>query len=253
MNKEKFLELLAEQLQVLDEKEKQDILDEYALHIDMKVLEGFSEEEAIKDFGELKDLVTDILEAYHVNPEYCTPSKIRKKEWKTPDIGKVKEEGLEVCTKAGGACKKTIQSCGEKFRKGLKKCGYFFRNLEEKVKKVCSRDKNKKEFAEAREGRHMIRNVWCRCKHVVLRFTGFCRKIILWLARVCWNIIWFGIAALFVLGTAVAIFIFGVLIILNGQGYPLTGITIGSFGMILAAGALSGLALSYRRERGGVA
>ena len=47
MNKEGFLKELESHLRVLDDKEQQDILDEYAQHIDLKMKSGLSEEEAI--------------------------------------------------------------------------------------------------------------------------------------------------------------------------------------------------------------
>ena len=70
MNKASFLTELAGHLRVLAEQEQQDILNEYAQHIDMKIKKGMSEEEAIGDFGPVKELAAEILEAYHVNPEY---------------------------------------------------------------------------------------------------------------------------------------------------------------------------------------
>ena len=68
MNKETFLQELRSHLQILEEREQQDILDEYAQHIDMKMQKGLSEEEAIRDFGSVRELAAEILEAYHVNP-----------------------------------------------------------------------------------------------------------------------------------------------------------------------------------------
>ena len=70
MNKKEFLEELGGYLAILDEKEQQDILEEYSQHIDMKIEKGLSEEEAIRDFGDIRELAAGILEAYHVNPEY---------------------------------------------------------------------------------------------------------------------------------------------------------------------------------------
>ena len=63
MNKEGFLKELESHLRVLDDKEQQDILDEYAQHIDLKMKSGLSEEEAIRDFGNIGELAADILEA----------------------------------------------------------------------------------------------------------------------------------------------------------------------------------------------
>ena len=52
MNKTEFLDELKNGLAVLEEKEQQDILEEYTQHIDMKMERGLSEEEAIGDFGD---------------------------------------------------------------------------------------------------------------------------------------------------------------------------------------------------------
>ena len=60
MNKEGFLKELESHLRVLDDKEQQDILDEYAQHIDLKMKSGLSEEEAIRDFGNIGELAADI-------------------------------------------------------------------------------------------------------------------------------------------------------------------------------------------------
>lgn len=69
-NKDKFLKDLREYLSVLEDQEQEDILEEYAQHIDMKMQKGLSEEEAIRDFGSVKELAADILAAYHVDSEH---------------------------------------------------------------------------------------------------------------------------------------------------------------------------------------
>ena len=83
MSKEAFLTELAGHLKVLEEREQQDILDEYAQHIDMKIQNGMSEEEAIRDFGPVKELAAEILEAYHVNPEYGDSSRRVKMDFES--------------------------------------------------------------------------------------------------------------------------------------------------------------------------
>lgn len=70
MNKAVFLHKLNERLSVINEDERTDLLNEYAAHIDMKVAEGLSEEEAIAGFGDFDELTADLLAAYHVDPEY---------------------------------------------------------------------------------------------------------------------------------------------------------------------------------------
>ena len=63
MNKETFLEELRGYLRILEDQEQDDILEEYAQHIDMKLQKGLGEEEAISDFGPVKKLAAEILEA----------------------------------------------------------------------------------------------------------------------------------------------------------------------------------------------
>lgn len=77
MNKKGFLEELGTYLAILEDKEQQDILEEYTQHIDMKIENGLSEEEAIRDFGDIRELACGILEAYHVNPEYQAKRLLR--------------------------------------------------------------------------------------------------------------------------------------------------------------------------------
>lgn len=70
MNKAVFLNKLNEKLSIINEEERIDLLNEYAAHIDMKVAEGMTEEEATAGFGDFDELTADLLTAYHVNPEY---------------------------------------------------------------------------------------------------------------------------------------------------------------------------------------
>ena len=63
MNKDKFLTELRAYLNILEKQEQEDILEEYAQHIDMKIQKGLSEEEAINDFGPVEELAAEILEA----------------------------------------------------------------------------------------------------------------------------------------------------------------------------------------------
>lgn len=70
MDKREFLEKLAKKLEVLDDNERQDILSEYTDTINEKVKRGQSEEEAVAGFGNIDDLVKEILSAYKINPDY---------------------------------------------------------------------------------------------------------------------------------------------------------------------------------------
>jgi len=70
MDKKTFLEELRKSLRVLKEEELQDIIGEYEQHIDIKVQKGLTVEQAIADFGNIKELAAEILEAYHVRAEF---------------------------------------------------------------------------------------------------------------------------------------------------------------------------------------
>ena len=82
MSREEFLQSLEARLQVLNEKERDDILSEYRQHISLRMESGLSEEEAIRDFGDFEELVSEILDAYNVNPEFgrAPQEEDRKKE-----------------------------------------------------------------------------------------------------------------------------------------------------------------------------
>ena len=66
MTKQAFLDKLRSRLSILDDDEVDDILSEYAAHIDQKVASGKTEAEAIADFGDFNELVKAILSAYKI-------------------------------------------------------------------------------------------------------------------------------------------------------------------------------------------
>lgn len=66
MTKQAFLDKLKSRLSILDDNEVEDILSEYAAHIDQKVASGKTEAEAIADFGDFNELVKAILSAYKI-------------------------------------------------------------------------------------------------------------------------------------------------------------------------------------------
>ena len=67
MTREEFFAKLDARLSILNEKERKDIIDEYQSHIDFKIQDGKTEAQAIADFGDIDDLVEEILEAYHID------------------------------------------------------------------------------------------------------------------------------------------------------------------------------------------
>lgn len=67
MKKEEFIKNLKEKLSILETKEIDDIIAEYTEYIDEKMQNGKTEEEAIKDFGDIDELTTELLKAYKIN------------------------------------------------------------------------------------------------------------------------------------------------------------------------------------------
>ena len=66
MNKEEFLTKLRKKLDVLEDKEIEDIISEYEGYIEEKKSRGLTEEEAVKELGDLNEISSDLLGAYKV-------------------------------------------------------------------------------------------------------------------------------------------------------------------------------------------
>lgn len=69
MNKQEFILSLEKHLNILKEAEIEDIVQEYSQHIDDEVASGKTEEEAVENFGDVKELASEILDAYQLKTE----------------------------------------------------------------------------------------------------------------------------------------------------------------------------------------
>lgn len=67
MNKAQFIAYMNKKLAVIKEVERKDIIDEYCNHIDEKVAEGMKEEDVIAGFGDIDEMVKEILDAYNID------------------------------------------------------------------------------------------------------------------------------------------------------------------------------------------
>ncbi len=286
MSKEAFLTELAGHLKVLEEREQQDILDEYAQHIDMKIQNGMSEEEAIGDFGPVKELAAEILEAYHVNPEYGDSSRRGKIDFES--AASTAEQGIRS---AGGFLKKAGKKLGQWIsevcawigkpfhRKSMGKPVEQPEGAESTVGQETAADSAASEKSTAGYGPAVSRKAYTGSEQGILgKFISFCRdilrgcgrligsavrilrKLLVWLlhicwdllrwgVRLCWNVFWFCAAVCLALGTIAAIFCFGALLILCFQGYPLIGVTLMSLGGLLCGGALTCAAWGLIRRK----
>ena len=61
MTKEEFEKKLREKLNLLEEDEINDIVEEYLGYIEEKMQNGATEEDAIKDFGDIDELAKELL------------------------------------------------------------------------------------------------------------------------------------------------------------------------------------------------
>ena len=69
MTRDEFFARLESRLNILNEKERNDIIEEYKSHIEFKMQDGKTEEQAISDFGDVDALAEEILSAYHIDSE----------------------------------------------------------------------------------------------------------------------------------------------------------------------------------------
>ena len=127
MNKTEFLTLLERRLIMLNNAERDDLISEYAQHIDMKVASGLSEEDAIADFGDPEELIKELLDVYHLNPNY-NPNIVYTAESAAQnsnhsDDGKpsVVQTVLAGSRKFGSACKQKTVSCKTQLSQALDK------------------------------------------------------------------------------------------------------------------------------------
>lgn len=93
MNKKEFLKQLEENLMILEENERKDIINDYKEIIEEKIKAGEDEASAIKSLGELDDLTKEILSSYKINSDY------NKKKVDTKKIIKDSENWIKKTSK----------------------------------------------------------------------------------------------------------------------------------------------------------
>lgn len=244
MNKETFLQELERQLQILEDQEQQDILEEYAQHIDIKIQKGLSEEEAIQDFGPVKELAAGILEAYHVKPEY----EEVKPRMKAPDLTKVTAEGKKVCGSVGGFLKQKLMAFGRWIRNSCRWIGEKAKTFGCWLAKPFRKKKGEDKVEIVRQQEEKTKVLPAAVRGVGSLWNGFlvlCKGCI----RLTWNLFWLGMTVFTGIFTLLALFSFGMLLVLVLQGYPLAGWVILSLGFILCGGALTAGCYSLIRRK----
>lgn len=239
MKKEEFLTNLRKKLSVLEEKEIQDIVGEYEQHIDMKMKEGLSEEDAIKDFGDFKELTAGILEAYHVKSDYSADKK-------NIDFDKVKEESRKATEKATSALGKGAGALGRGAGASWKWCGRQIKRLWNFIRKpftglharICDSRKRA-------EGRGFFGKAWL----LVLEFCRFAGRCVVWCCRLMWNAFWFFMSIFAGLGTLACIFLLGILLVLIVMGYPVAGVIMITIGGGLVSSSIMLLCFALIKKK----
>lgn len=239
MNKQDFLKKLEKNLSVLEESEIKDILEEYEQHIDMAMQGGISEEEALKEFGDLSELTAGILEAYHVKADYNKDNKTAL------DFDKIQESGKKTIAGA----KKSAGKLGQCFGNLIMKIKLTNQKKMDSFKKVVGNKKTDKLQHEANHD-----SLFYRIGNVIKNFVSViwacicwsCKTILkasVWCIKIIWNVFWlwqigvFGIAMLF------GILMLGFMLVLLFTGYPFVGVSIMTLGAIFVA--IAGVLISY--------
>lgn len=145
MDKKIFLDELRKSLRVLKEEELQDIIGEYEQHIDMKVKNGLTVEQAIADFGNVKELASEILEAYHVRAEYSmtdeqdTDEKLSAAQ-KENVVSSQNTQSMEPEEEPVEETEKTkiLSKVNEWLKNVVCKLGFWFHTLWKFLQNICS-------------------------------------------------------------------------------------------------------------------
>lgn len=295
MDKKIFLSELEKSLSVLQEEELQDIISEYEQHIDLKVKNGLSEEEAIADFGSLAELKAEILEAYHVRADFDTSSKKSMAKKQGIHIGDItKEKGLlqteykitGMFVKVGNGLKRAgkmawegISMAGKGIWKGLKwgkrqvcrpfiwlmvcltgtreeefleegkkKPKWFRRKESNQEKRIMERTKEN-ERIEIKRDLSSVGKIFCALGNGVRNGMEWCVSVVVWCFRLGWNVCCVGASLLVGMFGLLCLYGLGILIVLLSQGYPLIGITIGCFGLVLCLFSLTGFGFTLLWHR----
>lgn len=241
-NKESFLKELQSRLTVLEEAEQQDILAEYAQHIDLRVQNGLSEEAAIQDFGDIDQLAAEILGAYHVKPTYQTPEE--RPHWSVPDPRPALQQGAASAgtffRRTGGGIAHGIRRMGSGIRSLFRRCGQGIRQLF-RWRPRALKEKMFKEAKKPMESKEKKKPVWAAIGHGardLARGVWYLIRTAAWLA---WNLFLLLCALPFVGVGLLALVCLGVLAVLLVQGYPLAGVTLCCLGGVACCVGILGL------------
>jgi hypothetical protein len=213
---------------MLNNAERDDLISEYAQHIDMKVASGLSEEDAIADFGDPEELIKELLDVYHLNPNY-NPNAVYTTEYDTQNNKhSVDVKPSAVHTILAGS-RKFGSSCEAQLSQALDK-----KNAKKNEKNSANADKRKLPWSDMTLPHMSVGALgntvlsWCK---TVLRW---CLK----LAAFC-ILIGAGFCSLALLASSAAMLVFVV------TGYQIVGPFLAVLGCTLLSLAVTGMLMQY--------
>lgn len=227
-SKEAFLDALQQGIAVLAESEQQDILEEYAQHIEMKISGGLTEEEAIQDFGDIHQLIAEILEAYHVNPSYVA-------------AGGDHPNG-------GGSIEDRLTGLGRWIQSGARKIAHSTKSCPPTPSANSEQGSEESPSAEEQPGVRDRKGSDSRPVHMIGRSCGNVLKATAWLV---WNGMLLLCAMPVVCMGMTALLVLGVIVVLLTQGMPLVGSLLCCVGALASCVGVLGLGknLIWHRHR----
>lgn len=232
MSKEEFLKQLQERIRILQPSEQQDILDEYAQHIQMRMEGGLSEEEAIRDFGSLDDLVAQILDAYHISPDWQDRIKAP-----SPTVKEAMAAGAGWMERLWQKCRSTW----DQFR------GW----LSGKWNRIRAALHREKQPVQPEPPREEPRTFWNWLKNGSRKFWALMGALFVWCLRAAvvlcrwgWNAALLCAAVPVFCAAGFFLVCAGTLAVLLIQGYPVVGLLLGSVGLVLCGAGVLVLALT---------
>lgn len=257
MKKDEFFQILKKKLAIIEENELNDILNEYEQHIAMKMQNGeINEEEAIKDFGNIDELVAEILESYHVKVNYNAQMKEEKQ-------AQFKESAKEIGENTKHFCGKVFQKTKELLKKSWNSTKACFKNIVDKVKRLVKNESKEKELligtdkllpqmSSSQKETHGKPASWMK------KIVGWCRgifksfiRLCVWGIRLVWNLCVIGLAVFVGIFTCIMLYICGASIVFLVMDYPLWGVLLVSLGVVIFSAAIvTGFGLLIRRKKG---
>lgn len=242
MKKDEFFQILRKKLAIIEENELNDILSEYEQHIAMKMENGnITEEEAIKDFGNIEELVAEILESYHVKVNYNAKIKEEKQ-------AQLKESAKEIGENTKHFCGKVFQKAKALLKKGWDSTKACFKNVETWISRIAKSEEKEKTFLlgtdkqlpdHIGEKPSRCRKWFSKIAALIQSMFRACFRLCRWAIKMAWNLCVAGIVFFVGIFTCLMLYISGASIVFTVMDYPLLGVFFISFGMVIFSAAVA--------------